>query len=551
VTPINTENTEARAPAEQNSSSHRRRLLKSAGIVSAMTLLCRFAGLIREIIMARFFGVSALKSAFDIAFLVPNLFRRLFGEGALTGAFVPVFSSVLAGQGRERANQLAMRVIGLLIAVLSGAVVIGAAFTYLLPFALPQESRWLLPLPMMRILLPYAVLICVAAMVAGMLNAVGRFAVSAFAPFLLNLVWIVAILLIGVFVTGGETVQLRTLCYIILLAGVLQVLVQWPALVREGFAFRPCFKGVFSDPAISRILRLMGPAALGAGVLQINVCIDRLLAFWAGAYGPAALGYAERLIYLPLGIFGAAFMTVLLPAYSRHAASGQTALMGEDLSDSLVNLTLVMAPCAFGLAVLARPLMTMIYGGGDGAFDDRSAVLSARALIAYAPGLLVFSFNKALIPAFYGMQDVGTPTRVSLGVLVLNVALNIGCILLFPEGWKHAGIAVATVVCSAVSAAVLYALLRARIGKIGSEGRVARVAACALAASAIMGWAAYGTHAALAALLPSGSLWRSAAVLGAVGGGALLYAGLIGIFCANDLSKMAAVMLKHRRRGND
>ncbi len=547
----NTGSTERRSVAAQGGGSHRMRLLKSAGIVSAMTLLCRFGGLVREIIMAHFFGVSALKSAFDIAFLVPNLFRRLFGEGALTGAFVPVFSSVLAEKGRERANQLAMRVIGVLIAVLSSVVVIGVVLTFLLPFILPRESQWLLPLPMMRILLPYAVLICVAAMVAGMLNSLGRFAVSAFAPCLLNLVWIVAILLIGVSVTGGEAAQMRTLCYIILLAGVLQVVVQVPALLREGFTFRPCFKGIFSDPAINRIMRLMGPAALGAGVLQVNVCIDRLLAYWAGAYGPAALGYAERLIYLPLGIFGAAFMTVLLPAYSRHVANGQTELMGEDLSDSLVNLTLVMAPCAFGLAVLALPLMTMIYGGGGSAFDGRSAVLSSRALIAYAPGLLVFSYNKAVIPAFYGLQDIATPTRVSLGVLVLNVLLNIGCVLLFPEGWKHAGIAVATVVCSTISGAVLYGLLRARIGRVGSEARVVRVLVCALAAGAVMGYAVYGSHAYLAALLPSGSLWRSVAVLGAISGGALLYAGLIGIFCSNDLSKMAAVMVNYRRRRHD
>jgi len=500
--------------------------------------------------MAHFFGTSALKSAFDIAFLVPNLFRRLFGEGALSGAFIPVFNRELKDKGRESANKLAMHVVGLLIVSLSMIVAVGIGVSFILPLLLPADSYWLLPLPMIRILLPYAVLICVAAMVAGMLNSVGRFAISAFAPFVLNLVWIVTLLVICNFVHVGKSRQLMFLCAFVLVAGVLQILIQLPVLLHEGFYFKPRFNGIFDDAGVMRILALMGPAALGAGILQINVCVDKMLAYWAGAYGPAALGYAERFIYLPLGIFGAAFMTVLLPAFSRHAANNELFRITEDLEDSLVNLTLVMLPCALGLAALARPVMIMVYGSGGGAFNAESATLTSRALCAYVPGLLVFSFNKALVPAFYGMQDIKTPTKVSLAALVLNVILNVTCVILFPAGWKHVGIALSTVVCSAVSVTILYVLLRRRIGGI-NEKRLGSVLVRTLIAAALMGLAAFRFHLYLDALLPDGGAFRFVTILISVLSGALLYAGLMAVLCTKELSHLGELMLKRFRRKND
>jgi len=515
-----------------------------------MTLLSRIGGLVREMLMAHFFGTSVLKSAFDIAFLIPNLFRRLFGEGALTGAFVPVFSRELADNGVERANQLAMRVIGLLIVVLGAIVALGIGVTFVLPVMLPAESAWLLPLPMARILLPYAVLICVAALIAGMLNSIGKFAVSSFAPFLLNLVWIIAMLIIGVVAVSEQSAQFRLLCYVILGAGLLQIAVQIPVLLKAGFVFKPVFKGLFADAGIVKILRLMGPAALGAGILQVNVCVDKLLAYWAGSYGPAALVYAERLIYLPLGIFGAAFMTVLLPTFSRHASNNQSHLIGSDLMDSLVNLTLVMLPCACGLMALARPLMEIVYGGGESAFDARSAVLSARALIAYAPGLLVFSYNKALIPAFYGMQDIKTPTKVSLGVLILNIILNIVCVLMFPDGWKHAGIAVSTVVCSVVSLIVLYLILRRQIGAVSEERRVLSVLLRTAVAAVLMGFAVSLAYTHLMSVLPSGGIWHTVVVITVVLIGVVLYGGLLAVLCSRELADLLLVLKKRIGRKN-
>jgi len=526
------------------------RLLKSASIVSLMTGISRLGGLVREMVMAHFFGTSALKSAFDIAFLIPNLFRRLFGEGALSGAFVPVFNESLLQDGRERANVLAMRVVGLLIAVLSIAVAAGIALTFLLPDFLQPDSKWLIPLPMIRILLPYAVLICVAALVAGMLNSVGRFAISSFAPFVLNFVWVISLVVICLLVTQDKNSQMLMLCAVILAAGLLQILIQLPVLKKEGFYFRPIFRGAFSDHRIIKIVKLMGPAAMTMGVLQVNVFFDKFLAYWVGPYGPAALGYAERLTYLPLGVFGTAFMTVLLPMFSKYAAAGEYTRICDDLEDSLVNMTLVILPCSLGLIALALPVITLIYRTKGGAFDADSALLSSRALIAYAPGLLVFSFQKAVTPAFYGLQDIKTPLKVSLAGVFLNIFLNISSIIVLPEGWKHAGIAMATVVTTSVNVGVLYWLLKKRIGGV-NQLRVCSVFLKALAASLIMAITAYSVHAYLLTISPEAKSTQVIAVLAAVAAGGAIYALILAMICRNELSHVTSIMLKRFRRKND
>lgn len=537
------------AENQEQAHARKKRLLKSASVVSLMTGISRLGGLVREMVMAYFFGTSALKSAFDIAFLIPNLFRRLFGEGALSGAFVPVFNQSLVKEGREQANLLAMRVMGLLIVILSIAVAAGVSLTFLLPSFLPLESKWLIPLPMIRILLPYAVFICVAAMVAGMLNSVGRFAISAFAPFVLNFVWTVALAVICVFVTQNKDLQIRLLCMVILVAGVLQIAIQLPLLRREGFYFRPLFRGAFSDQRIMTIVKLMGPAALTMGVFQINVFFDSFLAYWVGPYGPAALGYAERLTYLPLGLFGTAFMTVLLPAFSKYAAAGEYRRICDDLEDSLVNMMLVILPCSLGLVALALPVISMIYRTKGGAFDADSALMSSRALIAYAPGLLIFCFQKAVTPAFYALQDMKTPLRVSMAGVVLNIVLNLTSIALLPQGWKHAGIAFATVITTTVNVGVLFWLLQKRIGSV-NHCRVGAVFAKTLMAAILMALIAYSAHAMLHAHLSADKGAQIIAVLTAMAAGGAVYALFLAMFCRNELSHVTSIMVKRFRRKN-
>lgn len=531
--------------------SHHPRVLRSVSVVSLMTAVSRSLGLVREIVMAYFFGTSALKSAFDIAFIIPNLFRRLFGEGALSSAFVPVFSETLVKEGREPAHRLAVRVISFLVAVLGVITLAGILLTYPLAQILPPDSRWLIPLPLLRIMLPYALLICVAALISGMLNTLGKFAVSSLTPFLLNLIWIATLLVVCPFLSDAPAVQIRVLSWAILFAGVAQILFQLPELAKHGFRFRLCFAGLWGDPKMRRVLLLMGPAALGIGLIQINVCIDKFLAFWADAAAPAALEYAERIVYLPLGMFGTAFMTVLLPTFARQASAGDYGVMRDTLERALRNLAVIMAPCSAALMVLALPVIMLIYQFKGGRFDASSAVLSARALAAYAPGLLVFSFQKAVTPAFYGMQDLRTPVKVSVCGLLMNISLNIASVLLLPHGWKHVGIAGSTVLTSLLNALTLALILHRRIGAPRLASILVPVvkAICCAGVMAVSAWAVYAGCTRLAAKAACHVKAAQAVSMGVtILAGALVYGVLMLLVSRRELLEMVGEFRSRRSR---
>jgi len=529
-------------------------ILRSAAVVGFMTALSRLLGLVREMAMAFVFGTSALKSAFDIAFVVPNLFRRLFGEGALSSAFVPVFSESVSKDGTERAYAFAVRVISLLALVLGLITLVGILLTYPAADLLPKSgpwARWVLPLPMMRIMLPYALLICVAAVLSGILNTFGRFAISSLTPLLLNAVWLAAIVGAAVCVKGtdnpAQQAKLMIIAWSVVVAGVVQIAFQLPALARRGFHFRFDFHGIWSDKKIRRVLVLMGPAALGMGLVQINVCVDKVLAFWADPQAPAALEYAERLVYLPLGMFGTAFMTVLLPAFSRFAATGDRESIRLGAERALRNLSLIMAPCACALVCLSYPVIHLIYNMKGGSFDAESNMLSARALACYAPGLVVFCFQKVLTPAFYALQDLKTPVKISLGCLFLNITLNILSVICLPHGWKHAGIAGSTVLCSAVNGTALAILLR-RHGISLHYRAFAFTTLKSLLAAGVMAVGAFCALRALASWAAVSKFAEIGVMLGVVGAAAGVYLVLILLCARAELREMAGDLLSRRRR---
>ncbi|MBP5511695.1 MAG: murein biosynthesis integral membrane protein MurJ [Kiritimatiellae bacterium] len=467
-----------------------RSILQNAVVVGVMTAMSRVLGLVREIAMGYFFGTSALKSAFDLAFLVPNLFRRLFGEGALINAFVPIFGEIHKKQGREEAFRFAWKVVWLLAVFLSCVTALGILLTWPTAACLSETSRWLLPMPMLRIMLPYALLICVTAIFSGILNTLGRFAIPALTPLLLNLIWLVAMLALFPFFPGDLDAQMKVLCWTVLAAGVVQMLFQLPLLLKLGGRIRLRLDGVFQDRRVRRVLRNMVPAAIGGGLIQINVCLDKTLAFYADASGPAALEYAERIVYLPMGMFATAFVTVLLPTFSKQVAADDFSGMRESLERSIRQLTLIMAPCSAALILLAYPVISLIYGIKGGHFGAESTVLCARALAAYAPGLILFSFQKTLTPAFHAMQDTKTPMRVGILGICVNVVSDVTSIYLLPVGWKHVGIAISTVLTSCVTSSVLWFLLFRRIQTPRFSRLLApigKIVACSLA----MGGAAF------------------------------------------------------------
>lgn len=462
-----------------------RRLAKSVGVVGIFTLLSRFLGLIRDVLMAGFFGTSQAMGAFVIAFTIPNLFRRLFGEGALSAAFVPVFVQTLHKDGREAAWALAHKVLSLLATVLSALTVAGILLAW-------AASAWVEPggmaatvLSLLCIMLPYMVSICLVALCMAILNSFHHFAVPAGTSAVMNVVWIAAVLLLCPWL--GETLEQKAavVAWAVLVSGFLQLLVQYPVLRRHGYTFR--FLPDWSDPQVRKVLLLMGPAAIGLGVGQINVIIDKLLAGWIGPWAPAALFYSERLIYFPLGIFATALGTVLLPVFSSQVSRDDHAALKKMMRDSLGYILFVMIPAAVGLWALASPIISLIFEWGE--FSELSHRQTLIALQFYAPGLMVFSLTKVFVPVFYAHQDTRTPVLVGVGAVGLNLVMNLLAVWTWPYAWKHGGLAFATVLSSAFNALVLAYLVHQRIGSPGWGVILRRLLRCA-AVSALMAAAA-------------------------------------------------------------
>lgn len=441
----------------------RSRVIRSAGLVGAMTLISRGMGFVRDVLMAGYFGTSMAMSAFVVAFRVPNLFRALFGEGALSAAFIPVFVETREREGEAGAWRLARQVFTLTGLALATIVLLGIlAATLALQFGgLPPRA--VLTLSLLRLLLPYLFFICLAAVAMGALNSYHRFALPAAVPWILNAVWVTAILWVSPHFGERPEERIYGVALSIIVAGALQWGVQIPPLMRLGFRPVPLLRS--GDRRLLRILALMGPAAVGRAVTQVNVAIDTLLAAAVGEWAAAALYFSERLIYLPLGIFATALSTVLLPLFSGHAARGERDAIRVAVNHALRMLMFVMIPASIGLWALSAPIVRMAFEWRQ--FDQDSTALTVRALRFYAPGLIVFSLGKVFVPAFYGLQDTRTPVRVGIRTVLLNIALSVLFMLTWPLRYKHAGIAFATVVSETINGVWLATLLHRRLGSPG------------------------------------------------------------------------------------
>lgn len=512
-------------------------VLRNVIKVSTGTGISRVLGLVREVVMAHFFGTSTLQSAFVIAFRIPNLFRRLFGEGALGAAFTPIFAEVEQREGREAAQRFMAQILGILVCVLGALVGLGVMASFGVEHLCGEGSRWTEAMPLMRIMLPYAVLICVAAILSAVLNVRGQFGVPALTPVILNIVWLVALLGVCPFLPAEGYWRIGAVCWGIFLAGFAQVLFQLPALKRHGYSLRLAFSGWRTSGSVRRVLIQMGPASLGIALAQINICVDGWLAFYGAPWAPSALEYADRIIYLPLGLFGTAFATVLLPTYSRQCASGDTAGLLDTLSGALRNLVVLTAPMAIGLMVLASPVVSLLYERG--AFDAQSTLWTARAVFAYAPGILVFATNKALVPIFYAQKDIRTPVKVATWCVLANFACNVLSILVLPEGWRHVGIATSTVLSSLINTVVLFRILARR--NLRPQWRALAITCLrVLFASGLMG----GCVLCCARLLPAH--WASTLI--AIGVGGLSYLFFILLFARDALTELVSEVLSRRKR---
>jgi putative peptidoglycan lipid II flippase len=465
-------------------------LMRAAGLAGSATMASRILGLVREQVLAHAFGASHQMDAFNVAFRLPNLVRDLFAEGAMTAAFVPTFSRVLARDGQEAAWTLGRRALSALLLVTTIVAVVGIVCAEPMTWAFAADyaavpGKFELTVRLTRLMFPFLPLVAIAVAAMGMLNALGRFFVPAFAPAMFNVASIACIFLLVPVMPMLGLEAVIALAIAVLLGGLGQVLLQWPSLRREGFRF--WFDFAPRDPGLREILLLMGPGTLGVAATQFNVYVNTVLATGQEAGAVSWLNYAFRIMYLPIGLFGVSIASASLPLLSQHAAREDTAAVRQTLSHAMRLVLALTMPATAGLIALGVPIVRVILERGE--FGPRDTQAVALALMAYAPGLVGYSAVKLLSPTFYALRDSRTPVIISVVSVLINALLNV----LLARAYGFAGLAAGTALASLLNAALLLTLLHRRLG--GVEGaRLASTMARITLASVAMGAGAWATH---------------------------------------------------------
>ncbi len=428
-------------------------ILRSSGVVGIMTMLSRVLGLVRDMVIARYFGAGAGADAFFVAFKIPNFLRRLFAEGAFSQAFVPVLSSYREQQSVDEvrglvnavAGSLGLVLLGVTLVAMLGAPLLTAVFA---PGFLGDDLKFALASDMLRITFPYLLLISLTAFAGGILNSYDRFAIPAFTPVLLNLAMIGA----AIFLTPLMDTPVMALAWGVFIAGALQLFFQLPFLMRLGLLPRP--RVDYRHEGVRRILKLMVPALFGVSVSQINLLLDTVLASFLQTGSVSWLYYSDRLSELPLGVFGIAIATVILPSLSRKHAAASADQFAATLDWAVRAVLLIGVPAAIALGLLAEPLIATLFHYGE--VTDRDVAMSAQSLRAYSAGLLAFMLIKVLAPGFFAREDTSTPVKIGIIAMIANMVFNLA--LIFPLA--HAGLALATSLSAWLNAWLLWRGLR-------------------------------------------------------------------------------------------
>lgn len=435
------------------------KITRSAGVVALFTLLSRVFGAVRDIIVFHVFGASAATDAFFVAFTIPNVFRRLVAEGALTIAFIPVYTETREKQGPEAARRFANAVFTLLFLVVGVTVVLGSLFSGAMVYAFASgfagdPAQFALASQLTRWMFPYLLFISAVALCMGLLNANKHFAAPAAAPVLLNIAIITSVIWADLF-----DPPIFSMAVGVLVGGVAQLSLQIPVLIRRGLLPRPSFQ--FNQAPVKKLLRLMGPAVFGLAVYQINIVVLRQLASYL-PQGQISYYYnANRLTELALGVFAIAIATAALPSLSEQASRGETKALLKTFRDAFVLTNFVTIPATVGLGVLALPIVSVLYLHGQFTLSDATA--TSHALLAFAPGLVAIATVRVVVQTFYALSDTRSPTEVATVVLFLNTF--IGMILVDP--FEVQGLAATLSITSAAQAFLLMLLLRRKLGPIG------------------------------------------------------------------------------------
>lgn len=431
-------------------------IARSASIIGLFTLGSRILGFIRDVVIARLFGVYLYAQAFVIAFKIPNLLRDLVGEGAANAVFVPVFSEYNAQHTKEEFWELVNCLLNIMLVVLMAITILGILLAPVIvrliaPGFISSPEKLETTIRLTRLFFPYILLVGLAAYAMGILNTLRHFTICAFAPCLMNIAIIICALSLGEGIAG--------LASGVLLGGFLQLIVQIPLLYKKGFRLK--FFKRFKHPAAKTVARLMAPRLVSSSIYQLNNFADSIfgsLAAIVGEGGVAVLYFSYRLIQFPLGIFSNALSQAILPALSTQALEDNQEKLKQTLAFGLQAVFLVMIPASVGFMVLAQPIVSTLLGGRK--FDLYSVQLTSRALLFYSIGLFAYGATKVLQSGFFALKDTLTPTKVAGAALLMNVILN--GLLMFPL--KIAGIALATSISGISTCIILFALLRRRLG---------------------------------------------------------------------------------------
>jgi putative peptidoglycan lipid II flippase len=510
------------------------------------TLLSRVLGLARDSVLAGTFGAKAEMDAFNVATRIPNLVRDLFAEGAMSAAFVPTFTRHLKEKGEASAWRLGSNVINALLLVTGTLVILGMVFAYPLADFYTDDANFSdnldLTATLTRWTLPFLTMVAIAVAQAGMLNSLRQFFVPAVSPAMYNVAIILSALALVPFAPALGIEPITAIAIGSLLGGLLQIMAQWPALRAAGFRYRPVLD--FRDPGLRQVLLLMGPGTIGVAAAQINLAVNTYLATSQPEGSVTALTYAFRLMYLPIGLFGVSVATAAIPELAREALVKGFDEMRRTISSSLRMMLVLSVPSMVGLAVLARPIVQLLFERDE--WTPEATTATAWAVLMYAPGLIGYSIVKIASPSFYSLRDARTPVVVSMITVGANVSLNLWLVRVMGYG----GLALGTAIASLLNAGLLMILLSRRVGGVDGSRVFGAFFKIALA-SVVMGAVAYWTEIRLSSITGDGSdIARAIPVAGAIAAGVLALAITAKILrLAEFEDAMAAILRRLRRSG--
>jgi putative peptidoglycan lipid II flippase len=521
--------------------THKRQILKSASIISLITVVSRIFGYIRDQRLTLLLGTTGVADAFILAYRIPSILRRLVGEGSMTASFIPVFTDYMRNRSREETWDFANRLFWTLSVVLALLTVLGVVFSSLAVRLFSMFGKTQVQMEavsMNRVMFPYIFFIGMAALAMAILNCFHIFGLPAATPILLNISFIIfSVAAVWKHFSSASA----ALAVGVLVGGVFQFFLQVPQLVRRGMNFR--FGVSFTDPGVRRVARLMVPGFLGIGIAQINLLVDTIFAnakrMPEGSL--VSLYVADRVTELVLGGYAIAVATAILPMMSHQAASGDFDAVKKTLGFSLRIVCFITIPAMVGLVILREPIVEVLFQ--HGLFVAESTRLTARALLYYALGLPAFAAVKLIVPAFYSTQDTRTPVRVAGVSLGANILLNILFLFYFFPKLQNGAPALASALAGYLNVSILFVVFRLRFGRLGTREifvSVAKIAICS-AGMGVLCWAALRySHFALIEQF----LTRLVVFIAMIAGATLAYLGLAWMFRCNEIREVYGIAVR-------